>query len=172
MPVFDTSSPVLVESKMQQNLAAIYDLTRANDRFVAAGAAVTLNPDRHESKTIRLATLTGSIVTLPAATGSGARYRFVVSVLATSNSHIVKVGNATDVFRGIINCLDSNLAAVNMWGFVAGSTDDTITLDRSNTGSVTVGEWLEVEDVLAGFWLVKGCLSGAAPATPFSATVS
>lgn len=138
---------------------------------VAAGSALTLTKETHSGKTILLDTLTGSVVTLPAANGSGARFAFFVSVLATSNSHIVKVANASDIMAGIIATLDSDLATVNMFGFRTGATSDTITLDRTNTGSVTVGEWLELEDIAANLWAVRGQLSGAAPATPFSATV-
>jgi hypothetical protein len=140
--------------------------------YFAAGSALTLTIENHNLATIKLDTLTGSTVTLPAARGTGAKFRFLVTVLATSNSHIVKVANATDIIQGIMECLDSNLATVNMFGFAAGATADTITLDRTNTGSVTVGEWFELEDVAAGLWAVHGVLSGAAPATPFSATVS
>lgn len=139
---------------------------------VPAGSTLTLVRSLHRNRTILLNALAGSVVTLPAALGTGMRIKFLVSVLATSNSHIVKVANATDVMRGIMNCLDSDLATVNMFGFAAGATADTITLDRTNTGSVTLGEWFEVEDYVAGFWHVRGLLSGAAPATPFSATVS
>lgn len=139
---------------------------------IAAGGTLSVTAALHAGRTILLDTAAGSVCTLPASSGSGNKYKFLVSVLATSNSHIVKVANATDVFRGIISCLDSNLATVNMFGFAAASDSDTITLDRTNTGSVTLGEWLEVEDYATGFWAVRGLLSGAAPATPFSAGVS
>lgn len=140
--------------------------------IVPAGAALTLSRATHRNKTIKLDTAGGSIVTLPPALGDQCRFRFVVMTLATSNSHIIKVANAVDVMRGIIHVLDSDLATVNGFGFAAGATADTITLDRTNTGSVTVGEWIEIEDVAAGIWHVRGQLSGLAPATPFSATVS
>ena len=53
------------------------------------------------------------------------------------------------------------------------TNSDTITLNRSTTGSVTLGEWLEVEDIAANTWAVNGMLSatGAAFATPFTAAV-
>lgn len=140
--------------------------------FLAAGATRSLGPLDNEH-TIKLDTLAGSIVTLPASIGAGARFRFLVTVLATSNSHIVKVANATDVIRGIIlgTRVDSGNAVL---GFAAGATDDTVTLNRTTTGSVSLGEWLEFVDHRAGFWDARGVLSatGAAFATPFSATVS
>lgn len=138
---------------------------------VSAGSTLAMSRILHRNKTILLDTLTGSVATLPKASGSGARYRFVVSVLATSNSHVVKVGNTTDVMRGPIAVLDSDLATVNNFAFFATTNDDTITLDRTNTGSVRLGEWIEVEDIAAGVYAVRGQVAGAAPATPFSATV-
>lgn len=141
-------------------------------KIIPAGSTKTLSRAVDRGAVVRLDTITGSVVTLPPSLGDGCRFLFLVSALATSNAHIIKVANATDVMRGIIACLDSDLATVNNFGFAAGSTADTITLDRTNTGSVTLGEWIEVFDYAAGFWHVRGQLSGAAPATPFSATVS
>jgi len=93
-------------------------------------------------------------------------------VLATSNSHIVKVANASDTMEGIIfgTRVDSGNAVL---GFAAGATADTITLNRTTTGSVSLGEEFEVECVADNKWQVRGTLSatGAAFATPFSATV-
>lgn len=137
---------------------------------IVAGGTLAISAALHAGRTISLAALAGSVATLPAATGTGNKYRFRVGVLATSNSHKIQV-TGTDIIQGIILCLDSNLATVNMFGFATAADSDTITLDRTNTGSVTLGEWVELEDVATGIWAVSGVLSGAAPATPFSAAV-
>lgn len=149
--------------KLRKNLGAA--------GFLGAGSARTLQLG-DDDRTVLLNTLTGSVVTLPAALGRGLRFRFVVSLLATSNSHIVKVGNAVDVFRGIISGHRVDLGN-DVLAFAAGVNDDTITLNRTTTGSVALGEWLYVEDIAAGIWHVRGALAatGAAFATPFSATV-
>lgn len=166
-------STALSATALQLNQAANDSL-----RYVAAGSTKSLTAAANNKQVVKLDTLTGSVVTLPAATGSGAVFRFLVTVLATSNSHIVKVANATDFFVGIINGtrIDSGNAVL---GFAAANSgtvatnSDTITLNRTTTGSVSVGEWLEVEDVAAATWSVKGMLSatGAAFATPFTAGV-
>lgn len=152
-------------------MAALLKRPNVADTFLA-GSTRTLQLSDNR-KIIRLDQLAGSVVVLPAALGRRLRYDFVVGVLATSNSHIVKVGNAVDVFRGIIlgSRVDSGNAVL---GFAAGATDDTITLNRTTTGSVSLGEWLCIEDTATGVWHVKGVLSatGAAFATPFSATVT
>lgn len=139
-------------------------------RFVAAGSALTLTVATHNGKTIKLDTAAGSTVTLPAATGSGARFRFVVSVLATSNSHIIKVANASDTMQGLIFLRDDT--SDNAVAFAAGATADTITLNRTTTGSVALGEVIEVEDFATNVFHVRGFLANTGtPATPFSATV-
>lgn len=139
-------------------------------RLIAAGSALTVTQALHDGKTIKLDTAAGSTCTLPAATGTGAMYRFVVSVLATSNSHIVKVANGTDIMQGIILSRADDADATRAWG--TGATDDTITLNRTTTGSVLRGEWIEVLDVASGLFLVRGVTaSSGTEATPFSATV-
>lgn len=139
---------------------------------IAAGATLALTEATHDGRTILLNALAGSVVTLPAATGSMAKFGFLVSVLATSNSHIVKVANASDTMIGLISGtrVDSGNAVL---GFAAQATSDTITLNRTTTGSVSPGEYFEVQDIAVNLWEVKGMLSatGAAFATPFSATV-
>jgi len=139
---------------------------------VPAGSALTLNAATYGGKTIQLNTATGSTVTLPASTGSGIVYRFYVSVKATSNNHIVKVANSSDIMVGVVTGtrVDSGNAVL---GFATAADSDTITLNRTTTGSVSVGEWLEIRDVATNVWHVSGVLSatGAAFATPFSATV-
>jgi len=138
--------------------------------YIAAGSTKTLTvADNHAI--VKLDTLTGSVVTLPAATGCGAKFKFIVTVLATSNSHKIQVANASDTMIGVVFEEDTDSSNAVL-GFAAGATSDTITLNRTTTGSVSKGEWVTVEDVAANVWLVRGftTVSGS-PATPFSAAV-
>lgn len=140
-------------------------------RYVPGGSALTLDKTIHGGKTIQLDTAAGTTITLPAATGSGVRFHFCTSVIATSNSHVVKVGNATDVMTGALAVVDNADGTCTMFGTVAAS--DTITLNRSDTGSVKIGEYFWVEDVKAGYWSVGGTIvATGTEATPFSAAVS
>jgi len=139
---------------------------------IAGGSTLTLTAASHAGKQINLDTAVGTTIILPAATGTGNKYRFVVTVLATSNSHIVKVANSTDAMQGmIISTLSGTPTTNNTWPATAG-TSDTITLNRTTTGSVTKGEWFEVQDIATNVFQVFGVTtqSGSA-ATPFSATV-
>lgn len=138
---------------------------------VSAGSTKTLT-SADAGKLIQLNALAGSVVTLPAATGSGNTYHFTVSILATSNSHKVQVANGTDVFGGAITTVDNADATTSTFGCAAGS--DTITLNRGTTGSVKLGgDYFTITDVAAGFFNVRGVLTGTGgEATPFSAAVS
>lgn len=149
----------------------------ANDagRYVAGGSTIALTAANNK-QTVRLDTLTGTVATLPAATGSGIKIKFLVTVLATSNSHKVQVANASDFMVGVIAGVSDDPATVKGWiaansGTVA-TNSDTITLNRSTSGSVSVGEWFTVEDVAANTWAVEGMITQTGTEiTPFSAAV-
>lgn len=146
------------------------DGVQISEQYLAAGSTKTLT-HQDRTKTVKLDTATGSTVTLPAASGTGDKFKFIVTVLATSNSHIIKVANASDAMQGIVYTGDDTSANAQWFAAVAG-TDDTITLNRTTTGSVTVGEWIEVEDIATNRWQVRGFITNTGTAaTPFSATV-
>lgn len=147
-------------------------LDATENRLIPAGSTLQLVEKLHEgiNKTILLDTLTGSVVTLPASVGNGAKYRCAISIVPTSNSHIVKVQNSTDVMSGVITSSVVTTGAATAWQTVAAS--DTVTLNRTTTGGTIKGEWLEFEDVAVGFWVVRGAIANTgSPVTPFSATV-
>lgn len=154
--------------------ATAAEINRAADvseRAVLAGSSLSVTTALHDKKLILLDQAAGSTCTLPAASGSGAKFCFAVHTLATSNSHIIKVANATDVMRGFALNTDSDSSDA-FAGFNTTNTSDTITLNRSTTGSVYIGEYFELTDIKTGFWSVMGWYAATgAPATPFSATV-
>lgn len=142
----------------------------AMDR-VTAGSTLQLDIS-HAGKTILLSAATGSTVTLPAGDPSllNATFTFVVNTLATSNSHVVKVANSSDIMVGAIETIDGTSGALLPFGTVA--TSDTITLNRTTTGSVRTGETFTATYIATNHWAIDGyvVISGTA-ATPFSATV-
>lgn len=153
--------------------ATATELNRAADvsgRLIAAGGTLSVTEALHDGKTILLDTAAGSVCTLPAATGSGARFRFVVSVVATSNSHKIQVANASDVMQGFaLSAQDGGDTNVL---FETASTSDTITLNRTTTGSTQKGEFFVLEDIGANLWTVWGVIAATGTeATPFSAAV-
>lgn len=138
---------------------------------VNAGSTLTINPYIHAGRVIGLNALAGSVVTLPPATGTGNVYTFIVTVLATSNSHVVQCANANDTIQGSLQSVSSSVpTTVNTW--IAAADIDTITLNRTTTGSVSLGENFQLQDIATNVWQCSGDItqSGTA-ATPFSDTV-
>ena len=140
----------------------------------ANGDTLTCTAALHAGRTVQFGKTTGTIVTLPAATGTGDIYRFVIGVTATSNANIIKVANATDVMDGSINLqqdTDSD-GALKMWR--ADANDDTMTFAGAATTGGIVGGYIECVDYKAGFWSCRAYTQsgGGSEATPFSATVS
>ena len=120
----------------------------------------------YNGEVIPLSRAAGMTVTLPAATGSQAVYRFVVGTTFTS-SGIIQVANATDTMNGLAS-VGGGTASV--FGTLPAS--DTITMNGSTTGGLA-GSYIELVDIAAGDWIVRAALVGSGtPATPFSAAVS
>lgn len=148
-------------------------LTRDEDSIVNATAAtLTVKPQTHAGKTITLNRAGGIAVTLPAASGSGDEYEFIVGTTFTSNATI-KVANASDIFVGFASFANNGADTVNVYETAADS--DTYTFDAAISG--LAGGKVKVRDVkLNGttpVWLIEAIESeDGTAATPFSATVS
>ena len=135
-----------------------------NSTVSAATLAVTASD--YNGQVINLSRAAGIVVTLPAATGSNAVYKFVVTTSVTSNNYIIKVANATDTLNGPASV---GGATASVFGTLPAS--DTITMNGTTTGGL-IGSYVEVTDIAAGEFLVFAALVGSStPATPFSATV-
>jgi len=138
--------------------------------FVATDA-VTIT--EHAGRTLLLGEVGGNAaltLTLPAATGTGAVYKFIVSVTNTSN-YKIQVADATDTIDGIMLYLDEDGTAIT--GFPTVAASDTITLNGTTQGGI-IGDYLELIDIATNQYHVRGVMrvaAGANPATPFSAAV-
>lgn len=133
-------------------------------------STLTVTAAAHANATIVLNRAAGTTVTLPAATGSGFRYRFVVGTTVTSNSDIIKVANASDTMTGNAIVASDNAADAAI-AFETAATSDTITLNGTTTGGIK-GDYIELEDVASTLWAVKVVTSATGTeVTPFSATV-
>lgn len=133
-------------------------------------ASATLNRREHSTRLNNINAAAGVTLTLPAATGTGDRYRFFIGTTVTSNSVIVKVANATDIMAGFATAANNGANTADVWETAA--TSDTITMDGSNTGG-TKGDYIDLEDAASGLWRVSiEMAETGTTATPFSATVS
>lgn len=142
-----------------------------------AATPVTITSDEtitfheHAGRLLRLSNAAGLTITLPNATGSGAKYRFLVATTVTSNNIVIKAARAADSFTGSAELFQDSADTIAQFPAVAG-TSDTITLNGTTKGGI-VGMVIEIEDEKSGGFLVsvRGEATGT-EATPFSATVS
>lgn len=131
-------------------------------------ATLTVTAADHAGQTITLNRAGGITVTLPAATGSGNVYNFIVGTTFTS-SGIIKVANSSDVMCG--NAIVAQDGGDTVVMFEAGASDDTVTLNGTTTGGLR-GATVRVTDIATNLFAVHVVTAATGTeATPFSATV-
>ena len=143
-------------------------------RTMLSDAAITLDANginSYAGNDIIFSIAGAQTVTLPAATGSGRKYRFIVGVTATG-SKVIQVANSTDEFAGIVYQVDTDTGdALVAYPAVASDNYDTVTLNGTTTGGLA-GDVIEVIDVAAGLYAISGDTAGTGTvATPLSAAV-
>jgi len=111
--------------------------------------------------------------TLPAATGTGSEYKFIVSVVNTSN-YVIQVTGDDTIDGSVVVTNDTTAggtASLISWPTVAAT--DTITLNGTTQGGVQIGDYLLLTDIATDQYTVSGLLNASGTeATPFSAAVS
>lgn len=150
--------------------AEIDAVADASTRLVSASAAtLAVTLAAHDQKVVVLNRAAGVTATLPAATGSGAVFRFTTGTAVTSNNNIIKVADNTDVMSGSLYVTDQAAGTGTEFATVAAS--DTITMNGTTTGGLAGGV-LTLIDVATNLYAVFGnIIATGAEATPFSATV-
>ena len=150
--------------------------TTFSSGIVTLTATASITAALHAGKTLNMAEVGGNaecVFTLPAATGSGDKYRFYVGVVNTSN-YIIKVPDASHTIDGQVLVQNDSTegGTASVIGWKATGTDDTITLDGTTTGGVSIGDYVELTDLISNQYVVSGMLQASGTeATPFSATV-
>lgn len=133
-------------------------------------ATTILNRKSHAETMLNISAAAGLTLTLPASEGKGAKFRFFVRTTVTSNNVIIQVANGTDVMQG--SCIIAQDAGDTAAIFETTSTSDTITMNGSTKGGI-IGDFIELEDAVAGFWSVRMVAQGTGTeVTPFSAAVA
>lgn len=153
--------------RFAQTIAAPAFVTRGV--AAATSATETLSRRVHGGRTTRLARNTGSTLTLPAAVGSGTRFRLVVGTALSSGQYRINAAGS-DKFRGGVHVGDSgDTGSATADLFTAGTTANQINMTLASGGG-RVGDVIELEDFAPGFWQVSGTFTDVAdPATPFAA---
>lgn len=149
------------------DVSAAAAISALGDTLVATAAL-------HAGKVVAFGKTDGTEVTLPAATGTGNVYTFVIAVAATSSANVIKVANVTDVMNGSLNIQADDDADGTLKCWMAEVDDDTMTFAGAATTGGIVGGRITCIDYAAGFWSCTAFTisSGGSEATPFSATVS
>ena len=163
-------TPSIGGTALAATAAEINAAADMSTRLVSATAAtLDVTAADHDGKIIVLNRAAGVTATLPAATGSGAVFRFTVGTAVTSNSDIIKVADNTDVMSGSLYVTDQ--AAGTGTEFSTTITSDTITMNGSTTGGLAGGV-LTLIDIATNLYAVQGnIIATGVEATPFSATV-
>lgn len=133
-------------------------------------STLTVTRALHANRVIVLSLAAGIAVTLPAATGSGDEYKFVVGLTFTGASTIKVVGN--DIMKGTAVLFQD--AADTVVGFNTAADSDTIDmLGTANSTGGMIGARYDLIDIAADTWSVRIVSdAGGTEATPFSATVA
>ena len=164
-------TPSIGGTAVAATAAEINAVADASARLVAAGdATLAVTVAAHDQKVIVLGRAAGVTATLPAATGSGAVFRFTTGTTVTSNNNIIKVADATDVMSGSVYVTDQAAGTGTEFSTVAAS--DTITMNGTTSGGIA-GGILVLIDVATNLYAVHGNIIGTGvEITPFSAAVS
>lgn len=140
--------------------------TITTELMTGAGATETLT-SADCGQTQLWDTAAGSVITLPAATGSGCRFYFLVTVTITSGAAaIAVVGN--DEFIGGAISVGTTADQADAFPVVDAGDADTLTMNGTTTGGIA-GTYCVVQDISADNWGIHcNVISTDASATPFA----
>jgi hypothetical protein len=163
-------TPSIGGTALAATAAEINAAADVSTRLVSAAAAtLAVTVADHDSKVIVFNRAAGVVATLPAATGSGAVFRFAVGTAVTSNSYKIQVADNTDVMSGSLYLTDQAAGTGTEFSTVAAS--DTITMNGSTTGGLA-GGIVTLIDIATNLYAIHGNLiATGVEATPFSAAV-
>ncbi len=137
--------------------------------LVSLITTTTITAKLHAGRTLLLNLAAGFTSTLPAATGTGLFYRFVVQAISTTGYVISAVGS--DKIKGTLQVVQpgSTYATANIGESFLSTTNVTVTLNGTATGGANIGDWVQLQDIAAALWVVTGLLTASTtPTTPFS----
>jgi len=138
---------------------------------VALDATDSITVAEHANRIMYCTTAGAMTWTLPAATGTGDFYMFLMGILATGNHVIVCSETTTHRMIGSNTVADGDTLFLPA-AFKPGASDDTFTWNGGTTGG-ELGDWVKMTDVATNKWLVEGAAqtqTGETPTTPFSNT--
>ena len=131
--------------------SADFNALRAPGIVNVTASTLALTLAAHSDKTVTINAAAGTAITLPAATGSGAKFTLFIGTTITSNTTTITRAGSDTLFGMIYQLADggSTLAAYEC----PGST--VITLDGSTKGGIKGDEFV-LQDVASGVWSIVG----------------
>lgn len=155
---------------IERSAAGVMSMTGGiRNNIVNLSASTNLDAQTHANRTLVL-TGTGAArtQTLPAATGTGDRYFFIVGAVNTSNHVITALSGDLLCGNIITNSTGDTPDLAQPWP-ADQSNDIIITLNGTTTGGQAIGDWVELIDIATDKWFVRGVTtSSGMEATPFS----
>jgi hypothetical protein len=132
----------------------------------ATAATLTVTQAAHAGRIVTLDRAAGITCTMPAATGTGSKYTFIVVTTISSNAHVFNRAGS-DTFAGYCLADDGDGEPANGFSTVA-ATAVTLGGTSNATGGLK-GDKVEFTDVASGLWHVAvNGTQGGTEATPFS----
>lgn len=172
---FDAVDLNIAEAALLTGLTATSaELNRSADptgRIVTTTATVlALTITQHAERVVLVDTnsTVANTVTLPVATGSGAKFTVINNIVQTQGT-VVVAANGTDVMQGVCIAVDST-AGGGGDTFVTTASSDKVSMNLTTTGGLG-GDMVEAWDKSANTWYVRVLTCGSGTlATPFSET--
>lgn len=154
------------------NVGELVRIVDVSSRIVTTTAtALSLTVTAHSERIVLVNTnsTVANTVTLPLATGTGAKFTVINNITQTQGSVVVAANGTTNVISGVAFAVDST-GADTATAFYTTATSDRVTFNITTTGGLG-GDTVEAYDVAANTWLVRVFFRGSGTlATPFSAT--
>lgn len=141
---------------------------RSNRPFSITTTTLAVNRNVHDNRPLLLNVSGGTTVTLPAATGTGAKFKFIVAT--ASNANVISA-TASGAFVGGYVQDDSGDSAVAGSSFMGAASGNNTYSPTTAGGGGLAGDWIEFIDIATNVWLVFGANNGVADSSNRFSTV-
>ena len=160
-----------VVSDLTATATEINNMCDASSRIVTLDSTpVSITAATHGERIMLLHKVDGVVCTLPAATGTGVKYTFLVKTTVTSNAYDIKVDSTSATIDGV--CYAAQDSGGTLVGFETVAASDAVRLDGTTQGGI-IGDRVEFIDVGTNLWHVNVWNSATGTeASPFEELVS
>lgn len=147
-------------------LATATEINRSSDvstRNIVITANTSLTEATHDGKNLILDLAANSTITLPAATGSGAKFELVVNTTMNGTTKLILQANGSDKLNGT-GWVQNATALANAFNATAAQN---VTMNGGTMGGIR-GDTIIIKDTAAALWTVSVFSHGTGvAATPF-----